>query len=125
AAAPNVPIGRPISNTRVYVLDAALEPVCPGMPGDLYIAGLGLAHGYHRRAAATAASFVPDPFGPPGSRMYRSGDRVRRLSDGALEFLGRADQQLKIRGFRVELEQVRSALVRHGAVRDAVVVAQR
>ncbi|MGR4879945.1 amino acid adenylation domain-containing protein [Streptomyces sp. LARHCF249] len=120
-AAP-VPIGLPIGNTRVYVLTPTLEPAPAGVPGELYIAGPGLARGYLGRAGLTAAQFVADPYGAPGSRMYRSGDLARRRSDGAVEFLGRADGQVKVRGFRIELGEVENALKQHPAVTDAVVV---
>jgi amino acid adenylation domain-containing protein len=116
-----VPIGRPIDNTRVMVLDPGGEPVPVGAVGELCAGGPGVARGYLRLPGLTAERFVPDPLGPPGSRMYRTGDRARWRRDGALEYLGRLDQQIKINGVRVEPGEVEVALAAHPDVRDAVV----
>jgi amino acid adenylation domain-containing protein len=119
------PIGRPIDNTQLYVLDSHLWPQPIGVPGELYIGGEGLARGYLNRPALTAERYCPDPFsGTPGARLYRTGDLVRRLAGGEIEFMGRLDNQVKIRGFRIELGEIESTLVQHQAIGQAVVVAR-
>ncbi|WP_218276613.1 non-ribosomal peptide synthetase, partial [Pseudomonas sp. HMWF032] len=119
-----VPIGRPIANLRLHILDAQLNPVPQGVPGELYIAGIGLARGYHRRPELTAERFLPDPFSSEGGRMYRTGDLVRWRADGAIDYLGRIDHQVKIRGFRVELGEIEAQLGAQPGVAEAVVVAR-
>ncbi|MFE0458753.1 amino acid adenylation domain-containing protein [Kitasatospora sp. NPDC058965] len=115
-------IGFPIDNTQVYVLDNGLRPTAVGAPGELYLAGAGLARGYWNRPRLTAEKFLPNPFGPPGTRMYRTGDLVRWSAHGDLEYLGRSDHQVKLRGFRIEQGEIETALTGTGAVRRAAVM---
>ncbi|HZF10853.1 MAG TPA: condensation domain-containing protein, partial [Thermoanaerobaculia bacterium] len=120
-----VGMGRPLDNVRLFIVDRSLAPVPVGVPGELWIGGAGLARGYLGRPELTAAAFVPDPFsGEPGARLYRTGDRVRYRSDGTLEFLGRLDHQVKIRGHRVEPGEIEAGLCRHPAVAQALVTAR-
>lgn len=120
-----VSIGRPVANTSLYVLDRSLNLVPIGVPGELYIGGDGLARGYLNQPGLTASRFIPNPFGNiPGARLYKTADFVRYLPNGELEFLGRVDHQIKIRGFRVELGEIEAALSQHSAVQEAVVLAQ-
>lgn len=118
-----VPIGKPIANTQIYILNDSLEPVPPLVPGELFIGGIGVARGYHNRPELTAEKFLADPF-RPGNRIYRTGDLARFLPDGTVQYLGRVDHQVKIRGFRIELEEIESVLRQHPLVRDAVVIAR-
>ena len=121
----SVPIGRPIGNTRVYLLNAGMQPVPVGTAGELYIGGDGLSSGYRNRPDLTAKSFVPDPFSLESeAKLYRTGDLARYLPDGNIEFLGRIDEQIKIRGFRIEPGEIEAALKQHHAVREAVILAR-
>ncbi|MFN2445978.1 MAG: amino acid adenylation domain-containing protein [Vicinamibacterales bacterium] len=122
---PTVPIGRPIANTQIYVLDPTMTPVPIGVAGELHIGGVGLARGYLNRPELTAERFIPDPFGSePHARLYKTGDRATYLPDGAIEYLGRFDQQVKLRGFRIELGEIEGALAAHPNVREAAIVAR-
>jgi amino acid adenylation domain-containing protein/thioester reductase-like protein len=118
-----VPIGRPVGNTGVYIVDSELRPVPDGVPGEILVGGAGLALGYHRRASLTAGRFLPDPFGGKGERLYRTGDLGRRLPDGDVQFLGRIDDQVKVRGYRIELTEIEAVLEAGPGVREAAVVA--
>jgi amino acid adenylation domain-containing protein len=121
----SIPIGRPIQNTQVYVLDQHLQPVPVGVRGELYIAGAGVTAGYLNQPEKTGERFLANPFSSDRSaKMYRTGDMVRYLEDGAIEFLGRGDDQVKVRGFRIELGEIETALARHGAVKQALVLAR-
>jgi len=118
-----ISIGQPITNTTVYIVDAKIRPLPMGVVGEIYIGGLGIARGYLNKPALTAQYFVPDPFSDqPGSRLYRSGDLARHLSDGRIQFLGRADSQVKLNGFRIELEEIEQRLLGHSFVKQALVV---
>jgi acyl-coenzyme A synthetase/AMP-(fatty) acid ligase/acyl carrier protein len=120
-----VPIGRPIANTQIYILDPLLNPVPIGVVGELHIGGIGLARGYLNRRELTAQQFVPNPFSDqPGARLYKTGDLARYLPDGNIEFLGRIDNQVKIRGFRIELGEIEFVLAQHPAIRQAVLLAR-
>jgi len=120
-----VPIGRPIANARIYILDEFLQPVPVGVSGELFIAGAGLARGYRNKPGLTAAVFIPDPFSKtPGAIMYRSGDLARYRSDGVIEYLGRIDHQVKLRGYRIELGEIETNLASHSEVREALVISR-
>ncbi len=120
-----VPIGRPIANTQLYILNQALQAVPPGVMGELYVGGRGVGRGYFRRPDLTAERFIPDPFSQtPGSRLYRTGDVVRYRVDGTIEFFGRSDQQVKIHGFRIELGEIEDTLARHPMIGEALVMAR-
>jgi acyl carrier protein len=122
-AVTTVPIGRPLPYVRLYVLDSHLQPVPIGVPGELYIGGIGVGRGYRNDPERTAQAFITDPFDAgPDARMYKTGDAVRYRSDGSLEFLGRLDYQVKLRGLRIELGEIETQLTQHPAVREAVVI---
>jgi amino acid adenylation domain-containing protein len=124
-AAGSVPIGRPIANTQIYLLDTYLNPVPVGVPGELYAGGDGLARGYLNRGELTAERFIPNPFSDkPGTRLYKTGDLARYLPDGTIEFLGRTDHQIKLRGLRIELGEIEAVLRQHLAIREVVVTAR-
>ncbi len=119
----SVPVGRPVANIQAYILDARFQPEPINVPGELYLAGAGLARGYLRRAELTAERFVPNPFSTePGSRLYRTGDRVRSLPGGEIEFLGRFDRQMKLRGYRIELGEIEALLAQYPGVKEGIVV---
>ena len=121
----NVPIGRPLSNMQVYLLDSRMQPVPAGVPGEMFIGGAGVARGYWRRPELTAERFIPNPFSEtPGARLYRAGDLARLLPSGEIEFIGRVDDQVKIRGFRIELGEIEAALREHELAREAIVMAR-
>src|SRR6185369_8011975 len=121
----DVSIGNPIANTEVYLLDESMQPVPIGVPAELYIGGLNLARGYLRRPGITASHFIPHPFSTqPGARLYKTGDLVRYRPDGQLQYLGRLDSQVKLRGFRIELDEIASVLRQHPQISNALVLAE-
>ncbi|MEH2381351.1 MAG: amino acid adenylation domain-containing protein [Nostoc sp.] len=123
-ASPLPPIGRPIANTQIYILDRHLQPLPIGVPGELYIGGVAIARSYINSPELTAEKFIPNPFAKDGSRLYKTGDRARYLPDGNIEFLGRIDNQVKVRGFRIELGEIETVLAAHPQVKEAVVIAR-
>lgn len=120
-----VPIGQPIANTQIYLLDKQLYPTPVGIPGELHIGGVGLARNYWQRSALTAAQFIPNPFGPPGTRLYKTGDLARYLPDGSIEYLGRVDHQVKIRGFRIEPGEIEARLNQHPQIVTSLVLVHK
>jgi amino acid adenylation domain-containing protein len=124
STSPVVPIGKAIANTDIYILDQQFNPVPDGEDGELYIGGIQLARGYLNRADLTAEKFIPDARGPRGARLYRTGDLARYRSDGNVEYLGRIDHQIKLRGIRIELGEIEAALNTHPQIQQAVVVAE-
>jgi acyl-CoA synthetase (AMP-forming)/AMP-acid ligase II len=117
-----VSIGRPIANTKIHILDAHLQPTPVGVPGEIFIGGLGVVRGYLKRADTTAEKFIPNPFGErAGERLYRTGDLGRYMPSGEIEFMGRLDYQVKLRGYRIELGEIESALAEHPSVQESVV----
>src|SRR5205085_1860893 len=120
---PRIAIGAPIANTELYILDQEMQPVPTGVPGEIYIGGKGLAYGYIRQPALTGERFVPDPFSTlAGARLYKTGDLGRYRDDGDVEYIRRIDNQVKVRGFRIELAEIEAQLRKHSAVQDAVAV---
>lgn len=124
ASESSIPIGRPVDNLRLYILDKRLNPVPVGVPGELCVAGIGVGRGYLNKPDLTAKAFLPNLFGAPGERLYRTGDLARYRGDGVIEYLGRIDHQVKVRGFRIELGEIEARLLQHSRVQDAVVVVQ-